>query len=152
VQGFSLSTDALWSAQQAADAASGLQHAAGEQRSRAGFEEGLAVRIRELLGANKTMSPAVALLLQLRGLAAAHFDREAVSGQLLGAGQLGLAIRWASELGPSFQVDSYYSAAVDSSICLTGELVTCWHCCCCRLVHAALDYKVLFCRYLQAQW
>lgn len=103
VQGFNLSTDGLWSAQQAADVAAEPQHA-GESQCRAAFEQGLAARIRELLGVIKTQSPAVALLLQLRDLAARHFDREAISRQLLSAGQLGLAIRWASELGPSFQV------------------------------------------------
>jgi hypothetical protein len=64
----------------------------------------LARRIAGLLGSSKTMSPAVGLLLHFRELAAQACDRQAVLGELAAAGQLGLAMCWADQLGPTFQV------------------------------------------------
>ena len=67
-------------------------------------EAALARRIAGLLGSSKTMSPAVGLLLHFRELAAQACDRQAVLGELAAAGQLGLAMCWADQLGPTFQV------------------------------------------------
>ena len=114
MQAFNLDTGVLWTAQ-TSSREPGAKHAssassactastASQPQSRAAFEEGFAERIRELLSIPKTRSPAVVLLLQFSNLAAQHFDREAILGQLAAAGQLALAIRWATELGPSFQV------------------------------------------------
>ncbi len=71
---------------------------------RRAFEAALARRIAGLLGSSKTMSPAVGLLLHFRELAAQACDRQAVLGELAAAGQLGLAMCWADQLGPTFQV------------------------------------------------
>ena len=75
-----------------------------QHEQRRAFEAALARRIAALLGSSKTMAPAVGLLLHFQELAALACDREAVLGELAAAGQLGLAMCWADQLGPSFQV------------------------------------------------
>ena len=121
-QGFKISVEVLWSVQQGLRAQATLssdertlevalpiaaaatpQHEQHEGE-RSAFEAALARRIAGLLGSSKTMSPAVGLLLHFRELAAQACDRQAVLGELAAAGQLGLAMCWADQLGPTFQV------------------------------------------------
>ena len=101
LQGFRFTEQSLWEASQASgDAVSSSPSFANSQE----FEQTLSRQLLALLDSSKSVKPAMSLAEQFKELSTKYFRTKEVLGKLVEAGQIQLAIHWASRWGHDMQV------------------------------------------------